>query len=564
VVLCSHKTYIFIEKQKKQGKIMSEKAPEGPKPGPGLHKVESQDETIARLEAELAKPAVVAEQPSAEPAFTFVDKRNAASQAWSKEMKDEDAQAKLDAQLNAVEATNVAETPFVEEVVSVPAPAVTEAAVAPATTAEVTTVEASDVPTVEEVATPTRGKLTHHDYHTQRPADGSVYRTNKNFQRAAGGTEPVGIAKNGREEYDKQIGVNDPNRANKHYDEVNGLNEAQPATPERPSYETMDTDQLIFAYAKAEMIGDKHVTDDIRNVYTTAMEEAYTKPGSPITYEEHQEALDRFDRLTDAAIEYEKAKDPEHSALVDAAVERANKEPSIGDKLKKWWGKNKESIKNVFKPTYWAERWTNAIAPKIGETASKILNLGINEETDSDEEKDRKRKRNRVIFIAGGASVAVAAIATSYGVGFAVGSGGHHAAEAANAGIGSGHGGAGGNTLSAHDQAVANALTPHRAPAISEQLDQHRQMADIAQNAANAPAIEAPNVNDPGFNISNGEGGLELFSSLNIDPSKWAAHANDLVTKFPQDFYNMPGGGVGISHQGQLSLEARNAIEALR
>lgn len=556
---------------------MSERAPEGPKPGPGLRKVESQADIIARLEADLAEPVEAAGQPSSpsgaesidvpaqsaeESPFHFVDKRNNASQAWSKEMKDQDAQAELDAQLNTVESMDVAEDPFTAEEASNSIPAVAETAITPAAN------EALDVPEAE--APPKRPQSTHHDYHTQRPADGSVYRTSKNFQRAPGGTEPVGIAKNGREEYDKQIGANDPTAADKHYDEVNGLNEVQPATPERPTYETMDTDQLIFAYAKAEMIGDKHVTDDIRNVYAEAMEKAYTEPGSPISYDEHMEALARFDRMADAAIEYEKAKDPEHSELVDAAVERANKEPTIGDKLKKWWGNHSESILNKFRPSYWAERWENAAKPALEKGYDKMLNVGVKPEDDP-EEVERKRKRNRVVMIAGGAAVAIAAIAgPAFGIGFAVGGGGHHAAEAANA-AGGGHGTGIGDTLSTHDQSVANALNPqHGHGDISQYQNMHGVAGqgggqEVAPLVPVAPTVEGPSASDlAALNVSHNEGGILLFDKLHIDPGKWASNAERLLREHGNDFYRMPSGGIGLSHSGLLSSETQADLLSLK
>lgn len=519
---------------------MSEQEPgSAPKPRPPK---ESYDDILARLETSLAKPAAPAPQVAETPAFNFVDKRNIESQAWSNDTKSEEAQARLDKELAAVESIPVEEAPetpvAAETAVVEGAPAVPDAnGVAP-----------------EVAATPERAELTHHDYHAQRPAEGSIYRTSKTFRRAPGGSEPAGRLKkkDGLEKYDKQNGVDDPQAAQDYYhkfmneDEV----EAAPATPERPSYETMDTDQLVFAYAKAEMIGDKFVTDDIRNVYTTAMEEAYTQPGSTISYEEHEEALARFDRLTDAAIEYEKAKDPEHSALVDAAVERANKEPSIGDKLKKFWSKGKETVKKLFRPEYWGERFT-AAGNKIGEASTWALNLGVNHETDSDEEKDRKRNRNRVLFVAGGAAVAVAAIAGAYGIGYAVGNAGHHATEAIGGGSGAGgHGAAAGDTLSAHDQAVADALTPKHGGV--EGANQ------ISPNVAPTPeAIPA------GYTVQPNEGGEQLFASLNIDPAKWYANQEHLRSISEGHMYIMDDGNVGL-RPGQLPEAVRNAIEALK
>jgi hypothetical protein len=498
-------------------------------------------------------------QPAEKSVFNFVDKRNAESQAWSTDMKSEEAQAKLDRELAAVEEIPVEEVPETP----VGAEAAAETAALEAAFAAPASAEAPEAP---EAVAPKRGELSHHDYHVQRPADGSIYRTSKTIQRASGGSEPAGRLKNDDsvvDEYDRQNGVDDPSRAQKHYDEVMGTNEAAPETPERPSYETMDIYQLALASAKAEMVGDKFVTDDIRNVYTTAMEEAYTKPGSTISYEEHEEALARFDRLADAAIEHEKARDPEHHALVDAAVERANKEPSIGDKLKGLWKKGVESTKKLFRPEFWGERFT-AATNKLHEASTWALNLGVNE-TDSDEEADKKRKRNRVLFIAGGAALAVAAVAgASYGIGFAVGSSGeHHAATEAltNGGTGGGHGAAAGDVLSAHDQAVADALTPKHGTDALNNLSPPNAV--DSQGTAAHSAAEAFSIHDPGFNVTHGEGGFQLFNKLHIDLSKWDANKATLLNKFPDNFYSMDGGQVGIEDV-PLSDAAKEFINTLR
>ncbi|HEY8886838.1 MAG TPA: hypothetical protein VIM31_05075 [Candidatus Microsaccharimonas sp.] len=477
----------------------------------------------AALEAAFAEPSAAESaapqpQPAEKSVFNFVDKRNAESQAWSKENK----------------------------------------------TAEAS--ETTETPTAPEAATPKRGELTHHDYHAQRPADGSIYRAGKTYQRASGGSEPTGFVKNGKEEYDEQNGVNDPKAAEKHYNEIMGLNEAQPATPERPAYETMDTDQLVFAAAKAELIGDAFVTNEIRETF----EEAYTRPGSEMTSEEYESATAQFDHLLAIAVEYEKAKDPEHHALVDAAVERANKEPSIGDKLKGLWSKGKETVKKLFRHEYWGERF-NAAANKLGEASAWALNLGVNEE-DTDAEKDKKRNRNRVLFVAGGAALAVATIAGVYGIGFAVGGSGHHGATEALSGGGTGGGHGAGDALSAKEQAAADALTPGRGTDVvqtisPDALDARQAAADAATAATAAEAAKVAHTaaeTASAFNISSGEGGLELFNSLHIDPQNWYANQESFLRNFPNDFYRMPGGGVGIGHQGLLSEAARNAIEALK
>lgn len=572
--------------------------PEGPSPKPGLHKVEAQEETIARFEAALAEPGVTSEQPqqspqpsvveSAEPAevspFKVVDKRNVESQAWSAEnsysapaQNSETAQAELDKVLAAVE----------DKVVADPSEAAPESEVAPVVEAAVSpkAIEVSKSPEV----TPKQARKTnqHHDFHKERPA-GPIVRDARNRPQYVTG----GFARN--EDYDKQRGVNDPRSADKHYDEVNGLSEVQSATPERPSYETMDTDQLIFAYAKAEMIGDKYVTDEIRDVYTTAMEEAYTKPGSPITYEEHQEALARFDRLTNAAIQYEKAKDPEQATRIDAvlghtksespeseglesqeltdddkrallngemvfpegkfvdsegnvffdvmlpdgSVERmekgqltfeadeveaaeaeAEKKKSFSERLKGTWEKSKRGIKNAFSNAWWGAgaRWTTFVDKVV---VSRHVTEGMTDE-EANKQREKNRRNNMLGLAAAGLVLGTAAV---------------------TAGV-------------THMVDSLSDVDPSTLPPVSG--------GDIPSHVHHAVEAIAPAPN-PNFNIQSGEGGYELFGNLNIDASKWNDNAQTLLDRFPQDFYRMPGGGIGIAHQGLLSPDAQTFINGLK
>jgi len=243
---------------------------------------------------------------------------------------------------------------------------------------------------------------------------------------------------------------------------------------------------------------------------------------------------------------------------------------SAGEKLKAWWGNNKESVKNVFRPAYWGERWTNAISPKIGEVAHNALNVGIKEE-DSPEEAEKKRKRNRILLIAGGLGLAAATIAgAAYGVGF---SSGHHGVTEA---LGNGAGGGGhGDTLSAQDQAIADSLTPkrsvenHAADFLTPQ-DTTTHPPELNPSDSVVPVVDqAPtpdtlSLSDPAFTIDRGEGGYELFNRLGIDQSKWADNAEQLLRDHGNDFMRLPNGGIGLSHTGLLDEATRADLLKLK
>jgi hypothetical protein len=572
---------------------MSERAPsEAPKPRPPRSEEDrEQDRLIARLQKNLGMGGRRVQAPEQTPAETKSTWEGPMSKVFGSQdgtqpALSEDAESQLDRELAAVEAIPVPETPFAD-VAPIELPAVSEAAVAqvvpgPEEPDAVAALEAAfnapdavvpEAAKTERAPRPPRAQQSHHDFHAERPAT-AVYRVGKSYKYAAG-TEKGGKFAT-KEDYEKQNGsfANNselpPDSATKHYDEVMGLSkeEAAPATPERADYEKMDTDQLAFAAAKADLLGDKFVLDQIKDVYATPFEAAYTDPDNPtLSLEDYEAAIAQFDKLVAAATDYERAKDPAHYELVDAAVERANKEPSLGEKLKGWWNKNGQPVLDKFRPSYWSERWENAIKPKIGEVVTSALNIGVDLENDSPEVIEKKQKRNRVIFMAGGAAVAIAAIAApAFGIGFAMGGGGHHAAEALGGGGSAGHPGASvGNTLSAHDQAVAEALSPqHQASGpISEQLDQHRQMAEAANAANAAPAAPEFSVNDPGFTVSSGEGGYKLFHDLNLPDSVWDTNKTTLLQRFPDNFYSMGNGAVGINDR-PLSDAAKEFINTLR
>jgi len=68
-------------------------------------------------------------------------------------------------------------------------------------------------------------------------------------------------------------------------------------------------------------------------------------------------------------------------------------------------------------------------------------------------------------------------------------------------------------------------------------------------------------VADPDFIIEDGEGGIHFFQDLGLTEADWYSVDQELLTNFPDDFYPMPGGQVGLAHPGQLSLEAQEFIK---
>jgi hypothetical protein len=67
---------------------------------------------------------------------------------------------------------------------------------------------------------------------------------------------------------------------------------------------------------------------------------------------------------------------------------------------------------------------------------------------------------------------------------------------------------------------------------------------------------------DPNFVIDSGEGGIHFFQSLGLSEANWYEVHHELLQNFPNDFYPMGEGQVGLAHPGQLSMEAQQFIKA--
>ena len=79
-----------------------------------------------------------------------------------------------------------------------------------------------------------------------------------------------------------------------------------------------------------------------------------------------------------------------------------------------------------------------------------------------------------------------------------------------------------------------------------------------------APVAPEPEM-DADYGIQYGEGGIHFFQRLGLTEADWYQTQNDLLAKFPQDFYD-PDGTAGpvavrIAHPGQLSLSAQQYIK---
>ena len=224
---------------------------------------------------------------------------------------------------------------------------------------------------------------------------------------------------------------------------------------------------------------------------------------------------------------------PEETSVADevatspeVAEADAEKQSRV-ERVKDWFGKNKEAHKDKFSTAYWAARFST--------TWNSMLDYRTNESME-EAEIDRIRNVNRKSFIIGSAALAAIGL---IGLGVSI----NESVNADNVPVGNADG--------------LGALAPD--PNSLEATAAANAAAEAAQHAAEAEAATTAL-----FDIPRGQGGLELFKNLGIDPSQWAANAPNFPSMFPNDFVAMDGGGVGIKHSGWISPEAQTFIKSLR
>lgn len=182
--------------------------------------------------------------------------------------------------------------------------------------------------------------------------------------------------------------------------------------------------------------------------------------------------------------------------------------------------------------THWRERWDNVKAgfgPK-----DRVLDHEVTDEM-SEDEKERKRKRTRVVVIAG--------LAAATGLGLFLGLGqdkdaGENLFESTP-------------SVSAQPSPEASESPKEKEPTIPANDGTRWTEADLNGEVE---------LSDP---IPLGGGGEELFEGLGMDISKWYNNENTILERFPDEFYRMDDGHVGIANPGPLSEEAQDFIKSL-
>jgi len=217
-------------------------------------------------------------------------------------------------------------------------------------------------------------------------------------------------------------------------------------------------------------------------------------------------------------LESESTPEPEANAEKGTLVERT----------KAWFGQNKESHKEKFRPSYWNARWSGL--------KYRVMNHGVTEEM-SDLEVDKKRNGNRRKIIIGAAAIGVLAIGAGI---FAV----SEMTENFNP-----------------DTSIAS-----ESPDVSNTDGGGTGATETPEvpEAPTLPPVETGPI-DPGFTPTQGEGGYQLLGGLGIDPSKWDGIEQQLKNLSPSEFYLMDDGHYGISYPDRpLSAPVRAVIDSVR
>lgn len=270
----------------------------------------------------------------------------------------------------------------------------------------------------------------------------------------------------------------------------------------------------------------------------TALPEEADPTAPPIRVSAFNRGVQPGDRPAEAPVSVvvaePKAEQTASKKIVDEkSAEKAQEEVSRRERLKKWFNK-KDGLREKLGVSYWAAKWQAYETEKS--VKDRVLDIGV-EDSMSEEEKEKKRRRNRTVAIVGASVLAVGAVTAAIGLGV-------HVA----------------NNIVDNETAQA----AHETVGVRHMASFPVEVGDAAASADAAPTTPEIPIPPEAFTVPSGGGGEQLLSSLQIDPSKWYGIENTLLDQFPDDFYRMADGHVGIARPGILPQGAQDIISSLR
>ncbi|OYX42547.1 hypothetical protein B7Y94_03170 [Candidatus Saccharibacteria bacterium 32-49-12] len=291
--------------------------------------------------------------------------------------------------------------------------------------------------------------------------------------------------------------------------------------------EGADNDLLEYildqTYAR-EGIPTPAVTDAKSEIDSSTEPEEAEQNGEEVADEPEKPADDA--ELEDDEEELE----DDEEELEDDDAERQGDEESIAEQESKF-DKFKKNLKDKFTLAYWGSRWTM--------TKHWLNNRGIKEDMPEEEKQKVREKNRRQNMMGGGAALLLIGGAALWGLS-TIDFGGADTAQATSVGGGEGH-----------------------FPDFDEWNAPSGEVESTAEANGDFPAFfEAESLPQEAFNIPEGGGGEALFEKLGLDGANWYKIENELLDTFPNDFYRMENGHVGIARPGLLPQEVRDFIEA--
>ena len=262
------------------------------------------------------------------------------------------------------------------------------------------------------------------------------------------------------------------------------------------------------------------------------------------------------DEVVSAVEVSEQQKDEEVSITPESTLER----------VKGFWNKNREAIKMPEGVKYWAERWKDRVANPYYQLGADITSAlarrrdqhELRVASMNSEEREEYRKARRVMGVLGtvaGAAAVVAFTASKmhgYDVGY------HGGAPIDTMSLGSD----GFNPLEHSSVFNGQEIAEHMAssPTMLEHINAPDLESGARWNTPDAlPSTGAEAFAPDAFTINSGEGGIQLFDKLGLDSSDWYSAKDDLLQRFPNEFYSA-GGDVRINHIGALPKEVQQYI----
>lgn len=214
----------------------------------------------------------------------------------------------------------------------------------------------------------------------------------------------------------------------------------------------------------------------------------------------------------------------------DALVFETIEGGELSERIDQWWQQQGALLISQFQPSYWAAQWQAASTTK-----KHPLNHGTPKGADeTTQHLQREANRTRMMY-----DVAQQVLSEDLAIGVALRIN-HESLPTPVA--------------EALDEVEPSEPTHVVVEAVPDPIDD--DITVTVHVAASNP--------DQGFQVRAGQSGAAIFEQLGMNETQWFLHAEELLSRFPQDFQRSSTGTVTVSHGGWLSDEAIRVINGWR